>query len=88
MWKRIIVNGKYIDYGDRQVDDIFEPMLNSGNRNHKLGFRDNFFISKEIMKGIGVYPMECKIYKDVMVLILVSSVSRTFHLIYKGNKKN
>lgn len=88
MWKKIIVDGKHIEYADRQVDYIFEPISNNGHVNYKLGFRDNFFMSKESMKYIGVYPIEYKIYKDVMVIILVSSVNRTFNLIYKVNKKN
>lgn len=88
MWKRIIIDGEYIEYVDRQVDDIFGLMSNNGHKNHKLGFGNTFFIAKEIMKGIGLYPMEYKIYKDVMVIILVSSASRTLNLIYKANKKN
>ena len=88
MWKKIIVDRKYIEYADRQAYDIFESMYNNGRINYKLGFRDNFFISKKEMKYMGVYPIEFKIYKDVMVLILVSSVSKTFNLIYKVNGKN
>ena len=87
MWKRIIVDRKYIEYVDKQVDDIFEPRSNSDHKNHKLGFRDSFFIPKEKMIFLGVYPTEYKIYKDVTILILVSSSSRTFNLIYKVNKR-
>lgn len=88
MWKRIIVDGKYIEYVDKQVDDIFEPISNNGHINYKLRFRDSFFIPKEKMIFLGVYPTEYKIYKDVTILILVSSSSRTINLIYKVNKKN
>lgn len=88
MWKRIIVDGEYIEYVDKQVDDIFELVSNNGHINYKLRFRDSFFISKEKMIFLGVYPTEYKIYKDVMVIILASSASRTINLIYKVNGKN